>query len=142
MPVATNRNRKLAKKPGRFAACTDHSTAAAPRANMAKLTAVTRAPPSRSDSHPPNGRASDPMPAPRKAHVIARPPLLNTVFNSVGNAAEYPLNEPKVPMYSSERIQVSEWRSYCHTGATSALASVRLFMPRYAQTAATTASET
>lgn len=38
--------------------------------------------------------------------------------------------------------QVSGWRSDCHTGFTSALASVRLFMNPNAHTAATTASGT
>jgi hypothetical protein len=37
---------------------------------------------------------------------------------------------------------VSECRSDCHTGFTSAFASVRLFMNKYAHTAATTANGT
>ena len=98
MPVAMNRNMKATKNIGRFSACTDQSAPTAPTASVMKLTAVMRAPPIRSDSLPPNGRAIEPMPAPRKAYVNAMSPRSNTALSNVGNAAEYPMNEPKVPM--------------------------------------------
>ncbi|CFS46430.1 Uncharacterised protein [Mycobacterium tuberculosis] len=82
------------------------------------------------------------MPAPRKAQPNAMSPRPNTVLSNVGKAAEYPMNDPKVPMYSSDMIQVSACRSDCHTGFTSALASVRLFINRNAHTAAATAKGT
>jgi hypothetical protein len=66
---------------------------------------VTRAPPSLSESHPPTGRTSDPTKGPSQAHCrglgafgLSAPSgsVPNTSWMSLGNAAEYPMNDPKV----------------------------------------------
>ena len=70
----------------------------------AKATIVMRAPPNRSESRPPYGRASEPTRAPRNASEIDAPPTLiaensgNWSAMSFGNTLAKPMNDPKVPM--------------------------------------------
>ena len=59
-------------------------------------TMVIRAPPNRSATMPPSGRDSEPTRAPRNASEMVTSG--NWLLSRVGNALEYPMNEPKVPM--------------------------------------------
>ncbi len=62
-----------------------------------KTATVIRAPPSRSDSLPPSGRASEPTSAPMNA-IRTAGTSGKLVLISSGNAAEKPMNDPNVPM--------------------------------------------
>ena len=68
-----------------------------PRPITTNAQTVTQAPPTWSDSLPPNGRATEPTSAPRKA-MCATVISGNVVLISSGNAAPNPMNEPNVPM--------------------------------------------
>ena len=103
-PAATNRSRKHPRNSQKFAIGRVHSTASAPSAMTAKALIVTTAPPKRSASRPPKGRAREPIKAPRKAREIEAEPTAN-VENagnwsamSLGKTLAKPMKDPKVPM--------------------------------------------
>ncbi len=105
----------------------------------AKTQTVTLAPPIRSASQPPNGRDIEPTSAPRNASFTPATPATaasgNWVLISSGNAAEYPMKEPNVPMYSTAISQVWGRRATTSWERSEALATVRLSMKNQAQTA-------
>ncbi len=132
MPVATKSSMKLTKKTGRFFACTDHNAIEAPAGEHGETQAVTRAPPIRSDK-PAAERARD-----RSDACTEERPGQRYVA-SVEDCLQQGRKCRRVPDERTERsdveqdmIQVSECRSDCDTGFTSALASERLFMNRNA----------
>jgi hypothetical protein len=61
-----------------------------------KFQNVTIPPPTLSARRPPTGRDSEPTSGPRKAMPTVA--AGNCVLRSSGNAAEYPMNEPNVPI--------------------------------------------
>ena len=110
------------------------------------VTTVTRAPPNRSDSRPPAMRVSDPSSGPRnviwaawRAASAGDCPLPVNVMVSIWPKAKLkPMNEPKVPMYSSDRTHPSRSRATSFMLATSTVWCSRLSILHAAPIPATT----
>src|SRR4051812_12546987 len=104
-PLATNSTRKLIRNAVKLPDFTDTIAARMPSPITTNEQTVIHAPPTRSASLPPNGRATDPTSAPRNAKC-AGVTSGNVVLISSGNAAPKPMNDPNVPMYRNEITQV------------------------------------
>ena len=87
MPVVTNSSRNIVRKPRERVRVEEVDDARWWRRPIAtKFQSVTRAPPMRSASLPPSGRATEPTSAPRNARFIVT--AGNCVLSSSGKAAE------------------------------------------------------
>ncbi len=81
-------------------------TTAVPTASPVKAVIVIRAAPNRSASAPPPGRASEPSSGPMNVRPAACSGVRPKSFCRTRPKAKlYPMNEPNVPMYSSEMVQ-------------------------------------
>src|SRR5690625_4877 len=93
---------------------------------------VTIAPPSLSEIHPPKGRIKAPTNGPRKANPAAFNSG-NSVLIKRGNAAEYPINDPKHMVYSQVIIQVCLFLNIFNCSFKLCFVPGRLFIPNNAK---------
>src|SRR5262249_56987629 len=91
------------------------------------VSGVTRAPPIRSDNHPPGGRAKLPSNGPRNVNDAACKGVCPNWFcNTNPNAKLYPMNEPNVPMYRNDITHVCGCRNTSFNALLSFRAVLRL----------------
>jgi hypothetical protein len=144
MPLSTNSDTKPTTNSASDPTWLALHTIAAPTAMAAKFQKVMRAPPKRSASEPPSGRISEPSSGPSQvsdaaARGVAKSDV-NWFCSTWPKANPKPMNEPKVPMYRNDMIQVCGSRVASRMARGWLRAVDRLSMSSAAPTAATTIS--